>query len=175
MLSVLIVQVTPSYVIPVSMGNNVRSSDGTFLFNSYFSLIFFSKRKFWKVKHMFLTPIWKSLNPFTCSLLSEFSSKTVSAFLLKSFSFFLIVISSFFQRKCWWFVSSDLYPVVRKEWMPVSKLWDTFFLVEHIKKQMWCLLFSATYSLWDCKWIYTDMLLQKNLFIMLSLMILRFL
>ena len=77
-----VVQVTPSYVIPVLMGNNVRSSHGTCLFSSFCSFFFFSKRKFRKVEYLFLTPSRQSLNPFgwnLASFLSEFSLKTMSA------------------------------------------------------------------------------------------------
>ena len=93
---------------------------------NYIFLVF-SEQKFQKVKRMFLTPSRQPLNWFSWNLASLFSD---------SFAWKLCLIFVFFFRfwKIIIFVKEGLmicplwlYPIVAKEQMHVSKIWDTIF------------------------------------------------
>ena len=94
---------------------------------NYIFLVF-SERKFQKVKRTSLTPNRQPLNRFNWnsdSLLSDiFPWKPCPRFL---FSFPFSNNRHFFQRKCWWYISSDFILLSWKEQMHVSKIWYTVF------------------------------------------------
>ena len=89
----------------------------------------FSEQKFWKVKRTFLTPSRQPLNRFSLnlatSLADSFPWNRVGDFCF---------LSPFSNNRYFFKGSADdlspalwLYPVVTKEQMHVSKIWDTVF------------------------------------------------
>ena len=85
-------------------------------------------------------PIWLKFGQL---IVRQFASKNVSAIFVFFFRFRSILI---FSKEVLIICLLWLYPIVTNEQMHVSKIWDTVFLAERVKKQMRCLSFSSAHS-----------------------------